>query len=52
MYSIGHKQMKLDGVITEFADIYSPIAQLWKEESLLEKKKLQLNWGHLTVNIL
>jgi glycerophosphoryl diester phosphodiesterase len=30
MYSIGHKTLKLDGVITEFADIYAPLAQLWK----------------------
>ena len=30
MYSIGHKTLKLDGVITEFADVYAPLAQLWK----------------------
>lgn len=30
MYSIGHKDFKLDGVITEFADIYAPLAQIWK----------------------
>lgn len=26
--------MKLDGVITEFADIYAPLAQIWKTEGL------------------
>lgn len=30
MYSIGHIQFKLDGIITEFADIYAPLAQIWK----------------------
>lgn len=41
MYSIGHKTLKLDGVITEFADIYAPLAQIWKnadsEESHQER---------------
>jgi hypothetical protein len=31
MYKIGQQQMKLDGIITEFCDIYAPIAQLFKE---------------------
>ncbi len=26
--------LKLDGVITEFADIYAPLAQIWKNERL------------------
>lgn len=30
MYKIGHQDFKLDGVITEFADIYAPLAQIWK----------------------
>lgn len=30
MYSRAQKEMKLDGVITEFADIYAPIAQLYR----------------------
>ena len=41
MYSIGHHTLKLDGIITEFADIYAPLAQIWKNtasESMLEGK--------------
>ncbi len=30
MYSIAHHTLELDGVITEFADIYAPLAQIWK----------------------
>ena len=30
MYTIGQVKMKLDGIITEFADIYAPIAQMLK----------------------
>lgn len=30
MYSVGHHTLKLDGIITEFADIYAPLAQIWK----------------------
>lgn len=32
MYKIGHRVLKLDAVITEFCDIYAPIAQLLREE--------------------
>ena len=32
MYRIGHKLLKLDGVITEFADIYAPLAQMFMNE--------------------
>jgi hypothetical protein len=34
MYRVGHNVLKLDGVITEFADIYAPLAQIWKNERL------------------
>lgn len=39
MYSIGHKTLKLDGVITEFADIYAPLAQIWKNTDSVEEVK-------------
>jgi hypothetical protein len=32
MYRIAHETFKIDGVITEFSDIYAPLAQLWKRE--------------------
>lgn len=33
LYRVGH-MMKLDGVITEFPDVYSPVSHfLWKEEN-------------------
>ena len=41
MYSVGHHTLKLDGIITEFADIYAPLAQIWKNtasENLLVGK--------------
>lgn len=31
MYEVAQKEMKLDGVITEFADIYAPVAQLFRK---------------------
>ena len=31
MYKIGHRVLKLDAIITEFCDIYAPIAQLLRE---------------------
>jgi hypothetical protein len=34
MYQIGHKVLKLDGIITEFSDIYAPLAQIWKADAL------------------
>jgi len=34
MYNIGHNTIKLDGIITEFADIYAPLAQIWKWETV------------------
>ena len=30
MYRIAQNTLKLDGVITEFADIYAPLAQMLK----------------------
>lgn len=49
MYSIGHHTFKLDGVITEFADIYAPLAQIWKASEGLElKQNKQHHEGHLT----
>lgn len=30
MYRIAQNNLKLDGVITEFADIYSPLSQMLK----------------------
>ena len=30
MYHIAHYTFKLNGVITEFSDIYAPLAQVWK----------------------
>lgn len=34
MYRVGHNTFKLDGVITEFADIYAPLSQLWKWDTV------------------
>ena len=33
MYTIAQNQLELDGVITEFCDIYAPIAQLLKKKT-------------------
>lgn len=33
MYRIGQIDMKLDGIITEFPDIYAPIAQLLRSSA-------------------
>ena len=33
MYNIGQNTIKLNGIITEFADIYAPLAQIWKSEA-------------------
>ena len=33
MYKKGQLELKLDAVITEFCDIYAPIAQLLKTET-------------------
>ena len=38
MYRIGQKVLKLDGVITEFADIYAPLAQMFMLEQEEEDK--------------
>lgn len=32
MYRIAQHQLKLDGVITEFSDIYAPLAQMFMLE--------------------
>lgn len=40
MYRIGQKVLKLDGIITEFSDIYAPLAQMFildSSESKLDK---------------
>jgi hypothetical protein len=34
MYNYGQITMKLDGVITEFCDIYAPISQMLKNKAL------------------
>jgi len=31
MYRIAQLTLKIDGVITEFADIYAPLAQMFKD---------------------
>lgn len=41
MYTIGHKYLKLDGIITEFCDIYAPIAQMFRNEEEMEKEYLK-----------
>jgi hypothetical protein len=33
MYKIAQLILKLDGVITEFSDIYAPIAQMLRDQS-------------------
>jgi hypothetical protein len=33
MYRIAHQTLRLDGVITEFADIYAPLSQIWKTDA-------------------
>lgn len=33
MYTIGQNEMKLDGVITEFCDIYAPVAQILRKQA-------------------
>lgn len=33
MYTIGQNEMKLDGVITEFCDVYAPIAQILRKQA-------------------
>ncbi len=32
MYTIGQNIMKLDGVITEFCDVYAPVSQLLRKQ--------------------
>ena len=41
MYAVGQKIMKLDGVITEFADVYAPIAQLFRADTQTEHNELR-----------
>ena len=31
MYEVAQKLLKLDGVITEFADVFAPIAQIYRK---------------------
>lgn len=33
MYTIGQNEMKLDGVITEFCDVYAPVAQILRKQN-------------------
>ena len=33
MYKLAQDEMKLDGVITEFADIYAPVAQMLRKNT-------------------
>lgn len=37
MYRIAHQTLRLDGVITEFADIYAPLSQIWKTDGYASK---------------
>lgn len=46
MYHIGHQTFKLDGVITEFADIYAPLAQIWKRANLEKELSNQKKCKH------
>lgn len=39
MYTIAQNILSLDGVITEFCDIYAPIAQLLKKKGNVIKSK-------------
>lgn len=32
MYEIAQKELKLDGIITEFSDIYAPISQFYRTQ--------------------
>ena len=36
MYTKAQKEMKLDGVITEFADVYAPISHLYRGTNVTE----------------
>jgi hypothetical protein len=36
MYKFAQNTMKLDGVITEFCDVYAPVSQLFKAQAALE----------------
>ena len=42
MYTIGQNQMKLDGVITEFCDVYAPVSQILRKQSQEEQERLIL----------
>jgi hypothetical protein len=42
MYRFAQVTMKLDGVITEFCDIYSPISQILKNTTALSNENN--NW--------
>lgn len=33
MYKFAQNTMKLDGVITEFCDVYSPISQIFRTQA-------------------
>ncbi len=48
MYRIGQKVLKLDGIITEFSDIYAPLAQMFildSSESKLDKNLSEDEWS-------
>lgn len=56
MYKIGQLEMKLDGIITEFCDVYSPIAQMLRSsqcESNERKKFLTYeDWSDSFMNLI
>ena len=44
MYRIAQLTLKLDGVITEFSDIYAPLSQmLMKEQECSPHKHMRIN---------
>jgi hypothetical protein len=42
MYRIAQKVLKLDGVITEFSDIYAPLAQMFMLDRSEETDKKEI----------
>ena len=50
MYRIAQLTLKLDGVITEFSDIYAPLSQmLMKEQECSPHKHMRINWLKLKI---
>lgn len=48
MYRIGQIQMRLDGIITEFSDVYTPIAQILRGEKEHSTKYLEM-WAIMSL---